>query len=360
MKCPLVADLQPKQQVSAVFLVQNKDVRQKKSGEPYLSLVLCDKSGELDAKMWDNVAEIVDSFEREDFVRVKGETQLFQHRLQLTIHKLSRADEREIDLADFLPVSRFDREEMFAELLARVGGMKNPHLRALAGDILRDDKIGPLYKLAPAAKGIHHAWLGGLLEHVLSLCRLAEFMARHYEGIDPDLLLTGIVLHDLGKIHELSYERTFSYTEPGQLLGHITIAMRIIGEKMRQMPEFPPRLRVLVEHLVLSHHGALEFGSPKVPLFPEALLLHHLDNLDSKMESMRASIAKERVSTGSWTAYNAALERSILIKDRYLADPREPAPDVEPAPKSEAAKQAIRHATLFGEQLASALGKKDS
>lgn len=360
MKSPLVADLQPKQQVSALFLVQVKDVRQKKSGEPYLSLVLCDKSGELDAKMWDNVAEIVDTFERDDFVRVKGETQLFQQRLQLTIHKLARVDDREVDLADFLPVSRFDREEMFAELLARTGDMKNPHLRALTESILRDEKIGRLYKIAPAAKGIHHAWLGGLLEHVLSLCRLAEFTARHYPGIDPDLLLTGIVLHDLGKISELSYERTFSYTDDGQLLGHIAIAMRILAEKMAELPEFPPRLRVLVEHLVLSHHGALEYGSPKVPLFPEALLLHHLDNLDSKMECMRASIAKERVSTSKWTAYNAALERVILVKDRFLADAPETKPPCAPAPRMDAATQAVRHATLFGEQLSAALGKKDS
>ena len=178
MKSPLVAELQPKQQVSALFLVHTKDVRQKKSGEPYLSLVLSDKSGEVDAKMWDNVSEILDSFEKDDFVRVKGETQLFQNRLQLTIHKLTRVADSEVDLADFLPVSKFDREEMFAELLARVGDMKNPHLRALAENVLRDPKVEPLYKKAPAAKGIHHAWLGGLLEHVISLCRLAEFTAK--------------------------------------------------------------------------------------------------------------------------------------------------------------------------------------
>ena len=168
------------------------------------------------------------------------------------------------------------------------------------------------------------------------------------------------MLHDLGKITELSYERSFSYTEDGQLLGHISIAMRLIAEKMADLPDFPPRLRVLVEHLILSHHGQLEFGSPKVPLFPEALLLHHLDNLDSKMETMRASIAKERISTGNWTAYNPALERSILIKDRFLAGPAEAAPAAPSAPKSEAAKHAIRHATLFGEQLTAAFTKKDS
>jgi 3'-5' exoribonuclease len=214
---------------------------------------------------------------------------------------------------------------MWNELRGIVSGIGNSHLRGLLDALLDDDDVARRYRRAPAAKQIHHAYLGGLIEHVLSLCALARATSAHYKHVDADLLLTGVVLHDIGKIYELSYERGFSYSPEGQLLGHIQIALRMIGDKLRGLPEFPPRLRSLVEHMVLSHHGQLEFGSPKVPQFPEALLLHYLDDMDSKMECMRALIANDRQPEGCFTTYSSALERTALKMDRYL-NPAPPAP----------------------------------
>ncbi|MBE0660728.1 MAG: HD domain-containing protein [Bryobacteraceae bacterium] len=346
MKSPNIADLEPRQQITGLFLVQSKEVRQKKTGEPYLSMQLIDRTGDIDAKMWDGVAEIMESFSRDDFVRVKGETQLYQNRLQLTVHRIQKVDEREVDLADFLPASKQDPELMMAELLGYVGEMKNPHIKALMEAILGDAKICAQYKKAPAAKTIHHAWLGGLLEHVISLARLARLTAAHYTNIDPDLMMAGVILHDIGKVDELHYERSFGYSSEGQLLGHMQIALRMISEKVAGLPGFPVKLRNLLEHLVISHHGQLEFGSPKLPSFPEALLLHHLDNMDSKMEAMRAAIEKERAMPGEWTGFVYALDRQVLDKDKYLTPPAAPKPAAQ-------AKPAAKPSTAMAEKLKS-------
>ena len=344
-----VGELTANQNIASVYLVLNKDVRQKSSGEPYLSLVLGDRSGEIDAKMWDNVQEIAETFGRDDFIRIKGETILYNNRLQLRVHRLSKVPDSEVDIADFLPVSKRNPGEMFAEMMAVVAGMKNEWLRKLLESVFADPEIAAAFRKAPAAKAIHHAWLGGLIEHVLSLITLARVTARHYPIIDEDLLLTGVILHDIGKISELKYDRGFSYSSDGQLLGHIQIGLRIVGDKLALLPGFPPKLRNLVEHLILSHHGQLDYGSPKVPLFAEALLLHHLDNLDSKMETLRAALERDKASGSEWTTYNHALERSLLDKDRYLAAPK-------PAPPKPAAKP---QGTLFADQLASALRQEE-
>jgi 3'-5' exoribonuclease len=207
---------------------------------------------------------------------------------------------------------------MWGELQGIVAAMSNPHLRALIEAILGDERIARAYKIAPAAKAIHHAFLSGLLEHVLSVCALARLTAPHYPGVDLDLLLTGCILHDLGKIDELTYARGFGYSDEGQLIGHIVMGVRMIEDKARSIPDFPPRLLTLVEHMILSHHGQLDYGSPKVPVFPEALMLHHLDNLDSKMECMRSLSERDRLGETNWTAYSSALDRAVLKKIRYL------------------------------------------
>ncbi len=345
MKTPTVAELEPRQQVTGLFLVQSKEVRQKKTGEPYLSLTFMDRTGDIDAKMWDNVADVMETFDRDDFVRVKGETLLYQNKLQLTVHRLQKVDERDVDIADFLPASARDAEEMFAELMGIISGMGDPHLRALLEAIFADAEVAEAFKKAPAAKSIHHAWLGGLLEHVLSLATLARFASKHYQHIDEDLLMAGVVLHDIGKIYELSYGRSFGYTTEGQLLGHIQMALRLIGDKLP--PGFPPKLRDLLEHMVLSHHGQLEFGSPKLPVFPEALLLHHLDNMDSKMELIRSVLDRDKNPATVWSSYVPALERSVLNKNKYMAPPAPAAnANVKPAP-SKSQKQ-----TVMGEKMA--------
>jgi 3'-5' exoribonuclease len=328
MKSPYVSELQPNQTVTATFLVQLKDVRQKKTGEPYLSLILGDRTGDLDAKMWDNVSEILETFERDDFIKVKGLVQIHRNQPQLQIHKLAKVREVELDFADFFPSSERSGEVMFAELQEIAAGIRNPHLHVLVARFLADEPLMRLYRLAPAAKSVHHAFLGGLLEHVLSLCKLAKMTAAHYPFVDVDLVLTGVILHDVGKVVELTYDRSFGYSSEGQLLGHIVIGLRMLTEKLAGLPDFPPRLRTLVEHLIVSHHGELEYGSPKTPLFPEAMLLHHLDNLDSKMECMRSTLAKDKHATGAWTSYNSALDRAVLKMARFLDGD----PEVAPAP----------------------------
>jgi 3'-5' exoribonuclease len=318
MKSPYINELEANQLITSSFLVNSKEIRQKKTGEFYLSLLLGDRTGELDAKMWDNVSEVIDGFDRDDFVKVKGMIQVFHNRPQLTIHKLRRMDEGEIEFGDYFPSSKRDPDQMWRELCGIVAAIGNPHLKALLQAMLDDEDVARRYRRAPAAKQIHHAFLGGLIEHVLSVCALARMTASHYPNIDFDLLIAGVLLHDIGKIYELNYERGFSYSNEGQLIGHISIAMRMVGEKLRAIPDFPPLLRSLVEHMILSHHGQLEFGSPKVPQFPEALLLHHLDDLDSKMECMRALIENDRQVDGCFTTYHNALGRTALKKDRYL------------------------------------------
>jgi 3'-5' exoribonuclease len=338
MKSPYVSELEPNKLITTSFLVHSKEIRQKKSGELYLSLLLADRTGELDAKMWDNVAEVLEAFDRDDFVRVKGLVQIFHNRPQMTIHKVRRMDDSEIDFNDYFPSSQRDQGEMWTELRSLVSGLTNVHLKALLDAVLDDEEIAGRYRRAPAAKHIHHAFLGGLIEHVLSVCAMAQLAAQHYTYIDRDLLLTGVILHDIGKIYELNYERGFSYSNEGQLLGHINIGVRIVGDKLRGLPDFPPALRMLVEHMILSHHGKLEFGSPKLPQFPEAMLLHYLDDMDSKMECMRALLSSDRQVEGCFTAYNSPLERSILKKDRLLNP--EPEAPVVPVPVTPAAAPA--------------------
>jgi 3'-5' exoribonuclease len=331
MKSPLVRELKPNEVCTAVLLVHSKEIRQKRTGEPYLSMTLSDRSGELDAKMWDNVAEVMDTFERDDFVNVKGLLKLYNNRPQFTIHKLRPMQDHEVDFADFFPASARDCEEMWSELRGLVCSLTNSHLRALLDAFLDDPDIAARYKIAPAAKTIHHAFRSGLLEHVISLCGLAKLVGPHYPCVDLNLLLTGAILHDIGKIHELTYERGFGYSTEGQLIGHISIAMRMMSDKLRNLPDFPVELRNLVEHMILSHHGLLEYGSPKVPVFPEALLLHHLDDMDSKMENMRALIAKEPQAQGLFTGYSQSLERVALRKERYLNPEQPPAAPLLPA-----------------------------
>jgi len=361
MKSPYVSELDANKAVTASFLVQSKEIRQKKSGELYLSLVLSDRTGDLDAKMWDNVAEVIDAFEKDDFIQVKGLTQVYRNRPQLTIHKLRRMDDSEVDFADYFPASARDPEEMWAELRGVAAGIGNPHLKGLLEAMLNDPGVAQRYKRAPAAKTVHHAYLGGLIEHVLSLCTLARLAAGHYAHVDRDLLLTGVVLHDIGKIHELKYERGISYSTEGQLIGHIEIALRMVAEKLHGLPDFPPRLRTLVEHLILSHHGHLEFGSPKLPQFPEALLLHYLDDMDSKMECMRGLIANDRQVEGCFTSFSTLLERPALKMDRYWEDAPEPKPAAAAAPASPPAPAAHpvvvpRSDSPFAGKLKQALG----
>ena len=363
MKSPTVADLKAGKANGGLFLVQSKDVREGKTGKKYMSLTLMDRTGEIAARMWDNVESVSGLFERDDFIRVEGETQEYQGKQQLIVHRLKKALDEEVELQDFLPASKRDPLVMYAELRSILAGMSNPHLKALMEAIFADPKIAERFPVAPAAKSIHHAWLGGLLEHVLSMCELSRRIGQHYIAlgypVDLDLLLSGALLHDIGKIDELSYERSFSYSTPGQLLGHIVIGVQIVEDKLRGLPDFPPKLRMLLEHMILSHHGQLEFGSPKLPVFMEALLLAQIDNLDSKMAIMLSSIEKDRDGEGEWTGYNPALERQVLDKTSFLKQqPTAAAPSSAATKPPNGAQTRPRQSTAIGSALLAALDDK--
>jgi 3'-5' exoribonuclease len=299
-------------------VVVSKQVKPKKTGEPYLALILGDRTGQLDAKMWDNVEDAIDAFEQDDFLKVKGLLNKYKNRFQITIHKLRRLGDSEIDFSDYLPKTTKDIGELWQTLATFVATFRNPHLKSLVEAFMADPEIAEAYRNAPAAKTLHHAYIGGLLDHVVSLFRSCDLLCRNYPQINRDLLLTGAFLHDIGKIHELTYNRSFSYTTRGQLLGHMIIELEMLQAKLAQMPDFPAELKILVEHLIISHHGEYEFGSPKLPMFPEALMLHYLDNLDSKMESMRAHFEREAASEGPWTGYNSSLSRPLLNSAKFL------------------------------------------
>jgi len=304
--------------ITSNFVVTSKQVKPKKTGEPYLALTLGDRTGQIEAKMWDNVEDALTAFEQDDFLKIKGLLNKYKNRFQITIHKLRKLGDSEIDFSDYLPKTTKDIGELWQTLAGFVATFQNPHLKALVEAFMSDPEIAEAYRNAPAAKTLHHAYIGGLLDHVVSLSRSCDLMCRNYPQINRDLLLTGAFLHDIGKIHELTYNRSFSYSTRGQLLGHMIIELEMLQAKLAQVPGFPEELKTLVEHLIISHHGQYEFGSPKLPMFPEALMLHYLDDLDSKMESMRAHFEREAGTESAWTGYNASLGRPLLNSAKFL------------------------------------------
>jgi 3'-5' exoribonuclease len=317
MKPAYVADLTPDQNITAFFLVFEKEVRSTREGKPYLRLELGDRTGTVEARMWDRFEESAAAISRDDFVKVQGRVDVFRNRPQLILEKLRKAEVSEIEPADFYATTKANVDELWARLREHVAGIHDANIRALVESVLNDPEIGPRFRRAPAAKTMHHAYLGGLLEHVVSLCELSGVVGGHYPETNRDFLLAGAVLHDVGKVYELSYEHALGYTTEGQLVGHIVMAVEIIGKKADAIAGFPEELATLLKHLVLSHHGHYEFGSPKLPMFREAVMLHFLDDLDSKMGAMSAMLASDRGEAG-WTERGAALERRLLRVDDYL------------------------------------------
>src|ERR1700729_896833 len=316
--------------VTSNFVVVSKQIKPKKTGEPYLALTLGDRSGQLEAKMWDNVEEVLTVFEQDDFLKIKGLVNKYKNRFQLTIHKLRKLGDSEIEFADYLPKTARDIDELWQNLSDFVSSFQNLHLQALVRAFMSDPEIAAAYRNAPAAKTLHHAYIGGLLDHVVSLFRSSDLICQNYPQINRDLLLTGVFLHDIGKIHELTYNRSFTYSTKGQLLGHMIIELEMLQAKLASLPGFPEELKTLIEHLIISHHGQYEFGSPKLPMFPEALMLHYLADLDSRMEAMRAHFDRESAFASPWTSKNASLGRPLLNTAKFLA-PKRVLPPEDPA-----------------------------
>lgn len=320
MKEPTIADLgrYENQSITGFFAVSGKQIRSKKDGAAYFALTLADSTGQVEARMWETTE--AGDFAAGDIVKLRGQIVRYQDKLQINVEKIRRAAVGEFELGDFVPRTERDVDELWAELSAFVESFTDVHLKALLRSFLNDPEIAHALREAPAAKSMHHAWIGGLLEHVVSLLGICDLAAKHY-GVHRDLLLTGVVLHDIGKLQELRWGTSFDYTLEGQLLGHITIGVGLVERKMAAIPDFPPDMRVLVSHLILSHHGKYEFGSPKLPMIPEALLLHYLDDMDAKMQTMRAEFARN-VAAGrgadEMTEWVRSMERPLLNTAAFL------------------------------------------
>ncbi len=348
MKKTFAKDIQERDWVETPFLVREKITAMAKNGKPYLTLKLMDRSGEVEGRVWDRVEEFSAGFEKDDFVLVKGKASVYLGKMQLVVQELVRVSDEKVDIGDYLPVAERKPEEMVADLRSRVDSLRDPYLKGLMKAFVEDGEFLADYQTAPAAKTMHHVYLGGLLEHSLAVADLAEGICRRYPGLNRDLLVTGALLHDVGKVAELSYERAFDYTDEGKLLGHIVMGVELVEEKIRQVPGFPPLTRTLLKHLLLSHHGQYEFGSPKRPKTLEAVILNFLDDLDSKINGVRRHLDREVGREGSWTSYHRLYDRYFFREPQGGEPLEQDAPkgaDPLPAPapaKREAAPSAAK------------------
>ena len=327
-----IKEIKDRDQVSGVFLVKEKITAMAKNGKPYMNLKLMDKTGDVDAKIWDNVDQVAQLFEKNDFLKVAAKASIYLGKMQLVISDLRRVPEEEVVLADFLPETERDIEEMAAELQSLLATLQNSWLQRLLGDIFADPQIWPLYRVAPAAKGMHHVYLGGLLEHSLAVAKLVDAVVPLYESFNRDLLIAGALLHDLGKVREMKFARAFDYSDEGKLIGHITIGVEMIHEKISQIPDFPAELAMHLKHLILSHHGQYEYGSPKRPKTLEATVLNYLDDLDSKINGIRTHINKEGEMQGNWTAYHRLYDRYFYVDRSEESREVEVIPEPSPEP----------------------------
>ena len=319
MKKLFIENIRETDKIESIFLVKEKNLAVSKNGKPYLNLKLGDKTGEVDARVWEDAKRLSSLFEKGDFIRVQSRATRYQNNIQLVLFTLEKCLKEDIFIDDFLPRTDRNIEKMFEELLDISKKVKNIYLRELLDLFFEDEDFTKRFKIAPAAKGLHHVFLGGLLEHSLTIGRLILDVVKHYKGINTDLLLTGGILHDIGKVRELSYDKAFDYTDEGRLLGHITIGVKMIEDKIIEVPSFPDKLAMLLKHLILSHHGHYEFGSPKRPKTIEALILYYLDDMDSKIVGYQHFIKKEKNSKSNWTGYHRLFERYIY-KDTSTDD----------------------------------------
>jgi 3'-5' exoribonuclease len=300
--------------IISFFLVRSKQILTTKTGKPYLSLILQDRTGNIPARVWDNAAELGDKFKLNDVIKVEATVETYNSELQLVVRRLRPATEEEFELSDLVPHSAHDIDEMYLELCSLIESIENPHLKALLDAFFQDEDFTRKFKASSAASSIHHVHVGGLLEHSLSTARLCEYLTTQYENLDSELLITMARLHDIGKVRELEISPSINYTEEGRLLGHITLGIAMVGERMGQLPDFPPNLRLLVEHMILSHHGQSEWGSPIKPMFLEAEVLHRADDMDVKVDIFNRAVAEDRDPDSPWTSYHRALGRVLYKK----------------------------------------------
>lgn len=315
---PMIKSLKEGDIFVGYLLAQEVSYKTSSKGTDYLEVKLLDATGELKGLLWDlrAIEGELDSIVADAFLKIKGQLTSFNGRMQIRLDKVRMASDEEVgDFSRFFPVSKRDANEMLAELDAHINSIRDPWLKQLLQLLLvEDQERRSVFSRAPAAKSLHHVYLGGLLEHTLSVASLAEMACSHYKSINRDLVMTSVILHDLGKTAELNYQRTFGYTDEGNLLGHIVLEADWISKAIALIPSFPDELRMQILHIILAHHGKQEFGSPVPPKTPEAILVHYLDDLDGKLESVFK--AMEETSYGNWSAYCRSLER-MIYKTRW-------------------------------------------
>ena len=311
-----VKQLGENETIDEVFLVSEKQLRTNRNGNLFLQMRLRDRSGSVTAMMWNANDRVYGSFDNGDFLHIHGATQFYNGSLQMIVNRIEPAIIEKIDESDFVTLGSGEIEKLLGRAGELLRDMRNCHLRNLAECCLKDEALMAKFAAAPAGIKHHHAYRGGLLDHVVSLMELAAVVAPRYPDMDPDLLMIGAFLHDIGKVEELTYDKELGYSDAGQLLGHVVIATHLIDQKIRETVElsgeaFPDELRLQVQHMILSHHGSYEFGSPKLPMTLEALVLHLLDTLDSKYHAFAQIMQDDANADSSWTPYQAALGRKL-------------------------------------------------
>lgn len=330
MKNLYVEQIKERNFVDSTFLVGDKTLAMAKNGKPYMTLRLADRTGEVEGRVWDRVDEFSACFEKNYFINVKAKASVYLGKMQLVVQELSPVAEQDVDLGDFLPVSERSTDDMRTEFMSRVDSLTDPDLKALMQSFAADQEFMRGYCAAPAAKAMHHVFLGGLLEHSLAVATLADDVSRRYPVVNRDLLVVGALLHDIGKVDELRYERSFDYSDEGKLIGHIVMGVEMIDEKIRSISGFPSRLKMLLKHMLLSHHGQYEYGSPKRPKTLESVILNFVDDLDSKINGVCTHMAKEPNREGDWTSYHRLYDR-YFFRDNQ-ARPVAPAAQALPIP----------------------------
>lgn len=304
--------------IDRIFIVKDKKIGTGKNGKMFLTALLADKTGQLDARLWDNVDVISALFEIGDLVKVKGVVQIYNQKKQFVIHRLENAAELNLVKEDYiLETEKIDTAVLLIKLLGFVDKIESPAIKQLCLDSIHDEEIKSKLLIAPAAKTIHHAKRGGLLQHIVSICQIMDFMGTHYSFLNKDLLMFGALFHDLGKIWELDITAhdQISYTEKGQLLGHMNLACELIDKKTSKILGFPEDLKTILKHIILSHHGKIEYGSPKLPMFPEALVIAMVDEFDSKVDQVHNFVTQERQSGEKWSRYSEFLERYFYLEE---------------------------------------------
>lgn len=307
-----IETLREGERVNEIYLCKNKQSALTKAGKPYEALILQDKTGTLDAKIWEPGSVGIDDFDRFDYINVVGDITSFQGALQLNVKRVRKATEGEYEPNEYLPVSEYNVDEMYEQLLGYIKQMENPYLKKLAGSFfIEDADFAKRFKFHSAAKSVHHGFVGGLLEHTLSVTKLSAYFADNYKILNKDLLVCAAMFHDIGKLEELSTFPENDYTDEGQLLGHIMIGAMEIAERIKTIDGFPEKLAHEMEHCILAHHGELEYGSPKKPALPEAVALSYADNIDAKMETMRELLANVPEGDTQWQGFNRLFESNI-------------------------------------------------